>query len=406
MSENLPSRRARQRRAPQTGALPAWTLTLWAQLMRAPAAGGALVIAGALIGLAPWAQRTALLSGTWWSAPTSHPSWLRLALVAIAVSAPMLIGALWRRRAGDGVSPDLRAVASVDADAPIKGASSWLAWAGLALMLSGALLGVGLWAQVQRGVPPTLAQVSVGPTVEFVEGRVDGEPMQLMLPRRLTVKDLKMTRPAQLTLAMSRPKEDPMPDQVLGEGESVEVDGVRMTFVGIGEDPQRLRAILRGRDEASIEVAAREGDTIRVTLDGPEYTVKQITAHFAGNMGPAVQLEAEATGAFWLFGRQPTRADAIALNTHGLRLERLETLPTAALTIAPAQPLEALIAACVLFLLGVAACFVVPHVERVGPRGMSSLTEAGALAEMHRAKTPVAPAIHAPDPDVDEEALT
>ena len=227
-----------------------------------------------------------------------------------------------------------------------------------------------------------------------------------MLPRRLTVKDLKMTRPAQLTLAMSRPKEDPTPDQVLGEGESVEVDGVRMTFVGIGEDPQRLRAILRGRDEASIEVAAREGDTIRVMLDGPEYTVKQITAHFAGNMGPAVQLEAEETGAFWLFGREPARADAVALNTHGLRLERLETLPTAALTIAPAQPLEALIVACALFLLGVAACFVVPHVERVGLRGVSSLTEAGTLAETHMAKQGVAPAIHAPDPDVDEEALT
>src|SRR5690606_21935033 len=135
-----------------------------------------------------------------------------------------------------------------------------------------------------------------------------------------------------------------------------EVDGVRMTLVGIGEDPQRLRAILRGRDEASLEVAAREGETIRVALDGPEYTVKQITAHLAGNMGPAVQLESEDTGAFWLFGREPKRADALALNTHGLRLERLETLPTAALTIAPAQPLEALIVACALFLLGVAAC--------------------------------------------------
>lgn len=387
-SSGLSSSRRRQRRGLEQGAAaqePALLRAAWGLLVKPHVVGLLLSAAGGLLIIAPWLKAPKRLGASWWTNGFEDANIVMFVAVLLALGAPLLIGLWWQRRAQ---IKELVPIAQADLlmsephpETP-KASIGALPLLGAALMIVGALMGVGTWFMLWRDVLPTQAAISVGQPTEFVRAEVAGEPLRLMLPRRVTISNVRMAAPQSVEMTFSLPKQNDAPTQTLGPRESIDVAGKRFTFIGLINDPQNLRVILGGSGEQSIEATGRVGQKVKVSLDGPEFEVKQILRNYLGAMGPAVQLSSESTGTFWLFERQVNPKLGPAFD-HGLKLVRLETLPAAVFNVSPELPFWPLITSVILFVLGAGGLFGAPQLSPVGRRGLRafSLQEAGRWAE-------------------------
>ncbi len=363
-----------------------WLDGIWA-LASSPAVPAiALTIAGAILTTAAWSGAPEATTSTWWTAPTQSPDALRSATALLLACAPLALIALLSRRR------DVSARAEVDIDLLVGGDAAEdaldqerLAWAprlGLGLMVAGAAVSIGAFLSIQSGSPSTLSSLPVGKTIEFVEGAVLGKPVRLMLPRRVKATRLEMgERGALMGISFSTPGEDPTEEQQLTVGESVVLDGLRLTFVGTREDSTMLRAVISGTSEQTIQVGAGEGESFKVTPEGPEYTIRQMTLNHLGVMGPAVQVEDPDGDARWIFMRQPSEDLGPAYDAP-LRLDRFETRRAPVIAVAPARPSWPPMAAGGIFVAGLGMLLMFVEITRRGGRtgGFASLNGAGFIA--------------------------
>ena len=375
---------------------PAWLSAAWGLLVKPTMIGALLSISGALLVLAPWLKAPGRRSSAWWVGGLEDAALLMMVSVLSAIALGLMVGVAWQGRlARRGEAPlwvDLTWSQTPEPEQTPGLRAPWAGPAGVALMVLGVLLGVGCWLSLQGDVLPTQAAISVGQPTEFVRARVSDQPLRLMLPRRVQISDIRMAPPQSVTLTLALPKQQDVSPQTLLANESVEVGGKRLTFVGVIQDPQQLRVVLSGKGEQSIEATGRVGDKVRVTLDGPAFEIKEITRNYLGAMGPAVRLDSEQTGAFWLFER-PTNERLGSPFDEGLRLVRLETLPAAVFTVGPPVPFEPLVVALVCVLLGTGLLFGAPQLSVLG-RGRRqgiSLAEAGRWAESFAADPGASP---------------
>lgn len=359
--------------------------------------GAALVLAGLALVAAPWLVAPDLHSRTFWSKPLTSPDALRVSVMMTALAIGVMIALAWRRYALDIGDTSDHARITEDArvrlvDVQLLESRGWLApWIGLTLMILGSALGVGSWLALQRGVPATEASIPLGRETEAVGATVGGQAMQLMLPRRITVTRIERGTPgdpedpARVTARFALPKQDDVPEETIVAGESLDVEGTRFTFVGIREDKRSVRAVLEGIGEQVIEQRVAKGESFRVALDGPIYTLDDLTADYLGRMGPAVQVSSPETGSFWVFQRD-TREELGARGVDAdLALKRLETSVGAVFTVAPALPFWPIITAGALFVLGLAGLLSAPELVRRRREddlwSLGSINEAGSLAE-------------------------
>lgn len=377
-------RRRTNRRTQKAAAEPGWVSWLWEALVRPSTIGGMITIAGAVLIAAPWLNSPKKLSTTWWSAPLQNLDVLLIAMLVLAFALPLSAG-LWinLQHMKKGQRPIINDIdLTTEPDEAPNTLAQKLAPFGVVLMVAGVLTGVVPWVFMQRDVLPTQAPFAVGKSTEYVTARISGRPLRLMLPQRVMISNIKMKAPQEVTLTISKPKQNDVPKQTLKARESIDVEGKRLTFVGLTEDARNLRAIIAGSTKQSIETTGRIGEKIRVTLDGEGYEVKNISRNYMGAMGPAVQLTSEKTGDFWIFERQPKPGLGKGLG-NGLKVVRLETLPAAIFTVGPAVPFWPLIVAGILFVLGAGLFFGMPHALAFDGkrRRWTSLNEAGRFAE-------------------------
>ncbi len=348
--------------------------TAWDAVARPERVGALILVAGLTLIAAPLAQLPARLDRSWWTDPMQAPDLLMIALALLAAASVLAAGLGWHAATAplereDGVLPDEPAPTSTP---------RWLPWLGLGLAGCGAVGALGCWASIHGEVPVAISQFGQGAQVEFVQTSLRGEPLKLMLPRRVEVTQIGVGASPQVSLRFVRPKQTDIPAQVLGVGESLDVESTRFTFMGVAEDGQSLRAIIGGVTEASIEAAGRKGQEIKVSIDGPAYKILEISPNYMGAMGPAVQVESEADGRFWLFAR--ANKDGKELLDRPIRLIRLETQPAAILAAVPARPLWPMATAVLLMAAGIGLLFASPELRVGAGRRFASLNAAGELA--------------------------
>lgn len=351
---------------------------LWQRLVSTRAIGAMWMIAGSLLLLAPFARLPARLPPRWFEEAMQSAQTLQVAVLLLATSLPLLLG-LWFRRRDDAQWPDVVLSRSSAEDATSTGWQAYLPALSLGLLALGALGVVGVWLSIQRDVPAARAPFSLEQKTEFVSARVGGRPVSLMLPRRVQVSELVWSTQEvpSVSVSFSRPgQQDLATPQKLELGQSVDVGGKRFTFSGIQEDTSLLRAVLSSSAPNTIPASGTVGSSIKLAIDGPSFTVRDMQLNYLGLMGPAVQLESEQTGAFWVFMRAPKQK----IFAHDLTLERLETAPAVIMTIAPVAPFEPLVVFGLVFIAGLGLLLTLPHTRRHGKRALVSFNEAGALA--------------------------
>jgi len=366
-------------------------------LVKPGVVGGALILAGLALVAAPWLVAPDLHSRTFWSKPLTSPDALRLSVMMTALAIGVMVALAWKRYAHGVDDTSEHARITEDArvglvDAELLESRGWLVpMVGLTLMVLGSALGLGSWLALQREVPATEASIPLNKETEAVAATVGGKPMQLMLPRRITVTRIEagtpgdLEDPSRVTARFALPKQEDVPEETIVAGESLDVEGTRFTFVGIREDKRSVRAIIGGRGDQAIQQRVTKGESFRVALDGPTYTLDDLTANYLGRMGPAIQVSSPETGSLWVFQRD-AREDLGAQGTmSALDLQRIETSVGAVFTVAPALPFWPLITAGALFVLGLAGLLGAPDLVRRRREddlwSLGSINDAGALAE-------------------------
>jgi hypothetical protein len=344
----------------------------------------------------------------WWTSAFYAPDMLGVAAGFAAAAGILLVGALWNRvesarksldksldkSPGAASSSAADATFSVDeipaavrdlADASRRAVP---AWAGAGCMAAGLALLVGSWFAAQQDILPARVAIADGATIQNYEVPHGKTPMTVNLPRRVRLSALQLGDEPSATIQIFQVGDDPAAPpsitRTLPAGAGVDMKGLRLTFSGVRPSEDALRAVLGSAEPNTVAATAGVGDTFRLSLDGPEYKVLDIRADYLDVMGPAVQIESDELGEFWVFQRSSEAVVPPNLG-HSIRLTRLESEMAGIFTVAPIQPFWPISLGGTLFVLGFSLLIVFPEriVRIVGRRKIRlwSFHEAGRLAE-------------------------
>lgn len=320
-----------------------WIERLWHRVVSPAGLGGLLLAAGLIFVVGPLNMLPKTPPTAWWSIALQAEGMARggASLLAMAVVLMSGLGLVrWRTSRGD--------IAEVDPDGPGAGRTNHIAAIGAGLMVLGAAIGTLMWVVAGSQVAASRVSLPVGKSIESYPAITVSGNMRVMLPSRLKVRSVNVDE-GTAELELSKVGDEGVV-QSIRVGRPVDIDGMRYALVGIEFDPRVVRAVVAGSTPDTIATSAAVGESFRVTLDGPEYRVTQLIRDYLNVLGPAVEVENEETGRFWLFQRSnPIEGFQ---TPHGLRLEALETAPVVILGVSRRQPTEVFGSAGVLFFLG------------------------------------------------------
>lgn len=243
-------------------------------------------------------------------------------------------------------------------------------------MAVGVATGVGGWWYSQSKLPLSKVSLPAGSKIESYPAIDVDRSVKRMLPHRVQVNSIDADR-GSVNLAFST-ADDPEAtvDQRVEVNAPVDVDGVRYSLIGVEYDARVPRVVLESGEADTITVSATRGDQVMFEHEGATFEVTQIVRNYLNALGPAVELESEEQGRFWVFQRAHPLGDDFD-SPMKIRLQRVETAPVAVLAIGE-RPEYFAFASVILFVLGLA--LILGFDERLG--GVDGLVSANAASKL------------------------
>lgn len=371
MSQKKTQSRRRKGRASKGNSI--WIDRFWNYLVRPRPVGTLVAVAGLSVLAGPTVAVPARLTHGWWSTAFHFDDVTRAGSALIAVAAVLATAALWRRIRGE--SP-----ADVDGDGPQRERLTNLAPAlGLFLMGTAVCLSLGTWWASQARFPVSKVSLPVTTKVESYPAIDVRGSVKRMLPHRMQVLEVQPEQGAARLGFTTAAKPDDVIEETVRVNAPVDVDGIRYAVVGVEYDERVPRAILESGKEGTIPAAALKGETVRFAPDGPEFQVRQIVMDYLNALGPAVELENEEYGRFWVFQRAHPLGENFSA-PYEIRMQGLETAPVAVLTIGEAPDVDLAAGLAVLFVVGL-GLFLGFDERRRALNGVTSMNAASVLME-------------------------
>lgn len=383
------SRRRRKRRRRRGTAEGGLVERIWSVATDVRAPGLLLLMCGILLAITPWLRTPEPLVSSWWDAALYAPGAIGVAAGLAGVAVVLLLGVLWNRYSlvtDPGHEESTIADASLDIEAREIADDTrlpGLAWLGGICMVAGIATVVGYWFAAQQNLGAARVSLTPGETIESYTVPYGQQGLDVMLPLRVKLAGIEAGDEPVAKLQLFSPGQDPPKPQPVSAGSGMELDGFRLTFVGVSPQANKLRAVIASDAPNTIKAAAGEGEAFKLALEGKEYKVVEIARNYMGVMGPAVKVRAPDIGEFWVFQRGSDVRVKPDLD-HQIVLESLQTQPAAVLTVAKTQPFWPISVGGTLFVLGFALLIVFP--ERIvrrddGKLKLWSFNEAGRVAE-------------------------
>jgi hypothetical protein len=348
----------------------------WRLLVQPASIGLLLLVASLILLVGPMNAMPSSVTYSWWTTGYQAEGMARAAASLLAMAGVLGVGLLFNRwNLGKGMPSD------APSDGVKSDKSTWIPAIGLSLMTLGAVGAALLWMFAQTSISATNVSLPIGRTIEGYPAESGTGFMRVMLPSRLKVKSVDIEAGV-AELELSKVGEAGVV-QPLEVGRPVDIEGMRYALVGVEYDPRVVRGVFSSRDANTISATASLGDTFKVTVDGPEYKVTQVIRDYLNILGPAVEVESETTGRFWLFQRATPIKSFETPN--GLQLDTLESAPVAIIGVSRGEPTELFGAAGIVFLLGL-GLFLAKRDRVFGKtrdgEGAWSLNEAHSLEEV------------------------
>ncbi len=360
---------------------------VWGKLGQPLVWGGLLVLIGLILLADVVTTLPGQSSANWWitafRSPQSIRSLATLGVMALG-SAAILGMARWsvHRGATPSGHPD---ATGLQLDSP-RGFRALAPLLGIALMVVGAAVGVGDWAASQRLMPPSRITVPPQQRIESYPAISATSSVKVMLPSRVFVRSVSVQdQTAALEFLRVGEESGQGQLQTLRAFDPVEVQGVRWSILGVEYSDAVLAAVVEPTKDGAIPAMGTVGDSLQFEIDGPTYKVTQVTRNYLGVLGPAVELENDEFGRFWVFQRAAASdGERTPTFDHGLKLSRLERAPVAVLAVSEAPAQDLLPVAGILFVVGLALFLLLPDIvvrSREGETLVWSVNEASALED-------------------------
>jgi len=345
---------------------------IWAAAASLEGIGLGLLLAGGMLVVQAVTSDRAVA----WLEPLRSPVLVPFIAGLLAGASLLWLGAIWQRHFE---------TESTDAS-PGRGGftSRTLPTLGATGMLLGATTMVAVWCLVQAAGPTGSVVLAPGAKTEGFQSRIAGEEIEVMFPLRLHLRSLDPEGTPSVKVAFSTPDRDPFGQRRLLSGEPVDIEGFRVAPVGLSTEQGSLQATLRSRRDETIPATVGEGETFQLRPDGPEYQVRKIVKNYIDAVGPAVQLEAEQKGRFWVFTDSESDRPRPDVG-HQMYVDSLQKAPGVLFRVTPAFPLWPMGVGGGLFVIGLALVLAFP--ERVRHRldadgRIRSFNDAGASTEI------------------------
>ncbi|MFP4597679.1 MAG: hypothetical protein ACLFVJ_05480 [Persicimonas sp.] len=363
---------------------------IWSRATEPRVAGVCLLMAGVLLAVTPWTGAPEPLVVSWWDTSLHVPGVASVAAGLAALAAVLMVGSLWNRYrlvTGSVAEKTAPADATLELGAETTSVKEsrlpGIAWTGAVCLAVGVVLVLGGWFASHSEISASRVLLTSGETIEHYSVEQGPRDLDVMLPLRLRLDRLETDGTPTAHLQAFELGEDRPDPQAIPPGGGLELDGFRVTFVGMRSDSEKLAAVFGSDDPDTIRASATEGETFEVGLDGPTFEVLEITRDYLGAMGPAARVRSEDVGEFWVFQSAANTQLPPDLG-HSLRLEALETQPAAVFTVAKSQPFWPLSVGGTLFVLGFALLIAVPErIVRLTERTVRlwSINDAGRITE-------------------------
>ncbi len=307
---------------------------MWSFLVRRQTLAAMLVTAGVLCLLAPRSGLPAVVTSDWWVRALFVPESVRAVAAILAGVGVLLIALLWQ--SGERKRLSQRG---------LLGAGS---------MVVGLLVVVFYWFTLHQSLPAGQFSLGVNETAEFYEvPSRQAAKLRVMLPMRTTLRSIQTSDVPVARIRLAKPGDEVGATYPLTPGQVLDVDNVRIAFVGLGAGADTLRAVVTSKKAGDVPAAGGAvGDVLRFAEGGPTYEVLDVTANYFDTLGPAVQLRSEALGEFWVF-QKSGQGDAREPDYgHDLRLMEVQAMPRAVLSVVRPRPVWPVGVGAVLFLVG------------------------------------------------------
>lgn len=344
---------------------------MWAAVANVEGIGLALLVAGGTL----VTQAVVSTGAGGWLEPLRAPAIVPFIAGLLAGAAILWTGVIWQRYGRTDVADAVTGRGRLTGRTlPTVGATS---------MLAGVVTMVAVWFLIQTAGPTGSVVLSPGAKTEAFQSRVAGEEIDVMLPLRLHLENVQLKGAPGVKVAFSTPGEDPFGQRKLMAGESVKMEGYRLAPIGLSAEEGSLEATIRSRREKTIPATVGSGETVKLSPDGAEYTVVKVVKNYIDAVGPAVQLESEKQGRFWVFTAADAPEDRPNFE-HDLYVDSLQRSPGVLFSVTPGFPLWPIGLGGSLFIVGLALVMAFPEqVRRPGgtERDLESFNELGALTE-------------------------
>ncbi len=335
------SSRVRKSKTPRReGSL--WEQRLWDRVASPLGIGVILIVAGALLMVAPWGAIPTQPSLAWWSTAYQFTEAARASAVLAAFAAVLGLAAL-----GYGIGA-LRGPARIQR-------------IGVMIGVVGVMAGVAAWMAGQMSLPTSKVSLPANQTIEaFPAISIEGQ-FKVMLPNRVTVKRVDIANQA-VTINVASAVDPEGEDRSLSAGDSLILEGHRWSLLGVEFDPRIPRVVMSSTDDNTIQTAGIRGQKLRFTPEGEEFEILRVSRNYLGAVGPAVELSSEKHGKFWVYSR--ARPLKHGVGTPGnLRVDGIESAPVAVLAVSSDKGDQWLTTSGIIFIVGFVMAMAV-----VGPR--------------------------------------
>ncbi|MBA2661490.1 MAG: hypothetical protein H0U74_04300 [Bradymonadaceae bacterium] len=392
----MQSRQEPRAKAPKRGpkaARQSVLVRLWELLVQRTTVAAMLMAAGALCILAPRSRLAQSVTADWWTSASHVPESLRAVAAILVAASVLLVALLWSRKAAwQGKAPraDLTTTLGPKDGRERQGSSQARAWLGIGCVVAGVLVVVFHWFALHQTLAAGSMNLRINEAVEYYEVPTSSaEKMRVMLPLIVTLRSMSFDEQPVIRLRLAKPADEQGAIYTLTPGDVLDVENVRLAFVGLAPGASSLRAVVASNAPDTISAGGVVGELIRFAPDGPDYEILDVSYNYLDALGPGVQLRSEAqTEPFWVF-QAADRAPRPIDFGHDLRLLEVQSMPTAVISATRPRAIWPVGLGGALFAFGWALLLLFP--ERLARREvdedgherwhLASLTAAGPLAE-------------------------
>jgi hypothetical protein len=291
-----------------------WVNHIWQILANPGAAALALGIAGVFLVAVPFLSFSPAEVANWWEAS-------RYFSLTPAVPAGLLTVTVFSLAIRESTSEALLSEQSFQHYGHI-------------LAILGVVVGLGGWFFAQKESQTGRTAVTPGEPVRTYTSFLDETAIDINIPGRMTLLSVE---DSEAEIRFESRTGSSTASRIFKVGDRMEWEGRTVTMTGFSKSETFMRAVFSIDNKNVQSLTAAVGTGLQIPGRSASFDVKDAVSNYMDMLGPAVHLNSEEHGDFWLFAKEK-KLDAELHGDLPIQLERLERMQAPMFSVSGVRP--------------------------------------------------------------------